>query len=82
VKIDSYLRPEAFLGDLGLDENLMFLGKVSILLSNQDGGYCIAVIRYDQQKPTEDFQLSWINCAEFWFWQKPGIYQNLNTEPI
>ena len=26
VKIDSYLWPEAFLGDLGLDENLMFLG--------------------------------------------------------
>ena len=27
VKIDSYLRPEAFLGDLGLDESLMFLGS-------------------------------------------------------
>ena len=23
VKIDAYLRPEAFLGDLGVDENLM-----------------------------------------------------------
>jgi hypothetical protein len=27
MKIDSYLRPEAFLGDLGLDESLMFLGS-------------------------------------------------------
>lgn len=57
VKIDSYLRPEAFLGDLGLDENLMFLGKVF---------YCCLITRvvaivvnmYHQHKPTEDFQLS------------------------